>query len=305
MSRCRSPRAVPILPTSCRALPSLAPRRSLRPRPYRGLPLLIGSLLLASALACGDGGSAPATEEPAESTTGESALPETPAEVEAPESPAAPSTPASDLPVVAFLGDSLTAGYGLGEAQAFPARLEEQLQAEGLPFRAVNAGVSGDTSAGGLARLDWVLSTGPDVVVVELGPNDGLRGLDLAMTETNLRAIVRRASEAGARVLLVGMRIPPNYGPDYAGRFEELYPRLAEELDVPLVPFLLADVGGVPELNQGDGIHPTAEGQEIVAANVAPHLEPLLAAEWEERGGVPEDLAAAAGAAGEAARRHR
>ena len=189
--------------------------------------------------------------------------------------------------MVVFLGDSLTAGYGLNEGQAYPARLAERLATEGLPFRAVNAGVSGDTSAGGLARLDWVLSSQPDVVVVELGPNDGLRGLDLEMTETNLRRIVTRIQEAGARVLLVGMRIPPNYGPDYAGRFAALYPRLAEELDVPLVPFLLQGVGGVPALNQGDGIHPTAEGQRRVAANVAPYLEPLVAAEWQERGGPP------------------
>ena len=107
------------------------------------------------------------------------------------------------------------------------------------------------------------------------------------MTETNLRRIVTRIQEAGARVLLVGMRIPPNYGPDYAGRFAALYPRLAEELDVPLVPFLLQGVGGVPALNQGDGIHPTAEGQRLVAGNVAPYLEPLVAAEWQDRGGPP------------------
>lgn len=211
---------------------------------------------------------------------------------------AAPLRAGEPVRVVA-IGDSLTAGYGLSEAQAFPARLEERFAEEGLPFRAVNAGVSGDTSAGGLTRLDWVLSTEPDVVVVELGPNDGLRGLDLAMTERNLREIVRRTREAGARVLLVGLRIPPNYGPDYAGRFEALYPRLAEELDVPLVPFLLEGVGGVRDLNLGDGIHPTAEGQEVVAANVAPHLRPLVEAEWEERGGAPEEAAAAA-AAGEA-----
>ena len=192
------------------------------------------------------------------------------------------------VPTVTFLGDSLTAGYGLEESKAFPALLEERFREEGLPFRALNAGVSGDTSAGGLSRLDWLLSAEPDVVVVELGPNDGLRGLDLEMTESNLRQIVAQAREAGARVLLVGMRIPPNYGPDYAGRFQELFPRLAEELDVALVPFLLDGVGGVAELNQADGIHPTAEGQAKAADNVAPHLRPLVEAEWEERGGPPE-----------------
>lgn len=196
--------------------------------------------------------------------------------------------PADPRPVVAFLGDSLTAGYGLPASQAFPAVLEERLAERGLPFRAVNAGVSGDTSAGGLRRLDWVLSSDPDVLVVELGPNDGLRGLDLDMTEDNLRRIVTRAREAGVRVLLVGMRIPPNYGPDYAGDFQALYPRLAEELDVPLVPFLLEGVGGEAELNQGDGIHPTAEGQRLVAGNVEPLLAPLVRAEWDERGGPPD-----------------
>lgn len=189
--------------------------------------------------------------------------------------------------MVVFLGDSLTAGYGLPSAEAFPALLEERLASQGLPFRAVNAGVSGDTSAGGLARLDWVLSSDPDLLVVELGPNDGLRGLDLAMTESNLRRIVARARESGVRVLLVGMRIPPNYGPEYAGEFAALFPRLAEELDVPLVPFLLEGVGGEPDLNQGDGIHPTAAGQRVVAGNVEPHLVPLVRAEWEERGGPP------------------
>lgn len=190
-----------------------------------------------------------------------------------------------DIPTVTFLGDSLTAGYGLEESLAFPALLEARFAAEDLPFRALNAGVSGDTSAGGLARLEWVLSAEPDVVVVELGPNDGLRGLDLEMTESNLRRIVTGARQAGARVLLVGMQIPPNYGPDYASRFEALFRRLAEELEVPLVPFLLQGVGGVARLNQPDGIHPTAEGQEVVADNVAPHLRALIEAEWEERGG--------------------
>jgi len=194
-----------------------------------------------------------------------------------------------ELPTVAFLGDSLTAGYGLEESKAFPALLAERFAEEGLPFRALNAGVSGDTSAGGLSRLDWLLSAQPDVVVVELGPNDGLRGLDLEMTEANLRRIVAGARQADARVLLIGMRIPPNYGPDYAGRFQELFPRLADELDLALVPFLLDGVGGVPELNQADGIHPTAEGQAVAADNVAPHLRPLIEAEWEERGGPPAE----------------
>ena len=182
----------------------------------------------------------------------------------------------TELPTVVFLGDSLTAGYQLPEEQAWPALLAERLAEEGLPFRAVNAGVSGDTSAGGLARLDWVLRAEPDVVVVELGANDALRGQDLASTEANLRRIVERLREEGAAVLLVGLQIPPNYGPDYAQRFTALFPRLAEEQGVPLVPFLLEGVGGEAALNLADGIHPNATGHEIVAETVAPYLRPLV-----------------------------
>lgn len=194
----------------------------------------------------------------------------------APEAPPGSSAADPARPLVVFLGDSLTAGYGLPEADAYPALVEAALVAEGRPVRVVNAGVSGDTSAGGLARLDWVLQLEPDVVVVELGPNDGLRGLPLEATEANLRRIVERALAAGARVLLAGMLIPPNYGPDYAGRFAAIYPRLADELDVPLVPFLLEGVGGEPDLNLADGVHPNAAGHRRIARTVLPHLRPLL-----------------------------
>ena len=188
----------------------------------------------------------------------------------------APAARATGEPLVIFLGDSLTAGLGLAEDQAYPAVLDRRLDAEGTPVRVLNAGVSGDTTAGGLARLDWLLKQKPDVLVVGLGGNDGLRGLDLAESEKNLREIVRRGKAAGARVLLLGMRIPPNYGRDYTEQFEAMYPQIAKELDVPLVPFLLEGVGGVADLNQGDGIHPTAKGQEMVAATVAPYLEEIL-----------------------------
>lgn len=181
------------------------------------------------------------------------------------------------VPTVVFLGDSLTAGYQLSEAQAWPALLERRFASEGLPFRAINAGVSGDTSAGGLARLDWVLRAGPDVVVVELGANDAMRGQDLASTEANLRRILERLREEEVRVLLVGLQIPPNYGPDYARRFSQLFPRLAEEYDLPLVPFLLEGVGGEAALNLADGIHPNAAGHRRVAETVAPALRPLVA----------------------------
>jgi acyl-CoA thioesterase-1 len=177
---------------------------------------------------------------------------------------------------VVFLGDSLTAGLGVDGDQAFPAVVARQLAAEGLPVRMVNAGVSGDTTAGGVSRLDWILRQSPDVVVVGLGANDGLRGLDLAQTEANLRQILTRSRAAGADVLLLGMRMPPSHGPEYAERFRELFPRLARELSVPLVPFLLEGVGGDPKLNQADGIHPVAEGQRRLAANVLPLLRPMV-----------------------------
>jgi acyl-CoA thioesterase-1 len=177
---------------------------------------------------------------------------------------------------VVFLGDSLTAGLGLPADQAYPALLARELSADGFRVRVINAGVSGDTSAGGLRRLRWLLAQHPAVVVVGLGGNDALRGQPPAEIERNLREIVAQARQAGAQVLLLGMQIPPNYGPDYTGDFAAIYPRVARELHVPLVPFLLAGVGGVAELNQADGIHPTAAGQVKVAANVKPYLEQML-----------------------------
>jgi acyl-CoA thioesterase-1 len=191
--------------------------------------------------------------------------------------PATASAASARPPVVVFLGDSLTAGLGLGAADAYPAILGQRFAAQGQPIRVINAGVSGDTTAGGLRRLDWLLRQKPDVVVVGLGANDALRGADPAEIERNLREILKRSRAAGARVLLLGMRIPPNYGPDYTGRFTALYPRIAKDMNVPLVPFLLAGVGGIPDLNQADGIHPTAVGQRKVAENVYPYLRGLLA----------------------------
>jgi acyl-CoA thioesterase-1 len=194
--------------------------------------------------------------------------------------PAAPAPetrqPVRKEPLVVFLGDSLTAGLGLAENQAYPALLEKKLEEDGTPVRVLNAGVSGDTTAGGLARLDWLLGQKPDVIVVALGANDGLRALPVEQTEKNLGEIIRRSKGAGAEVLLLGMMIPPNYGPEYTTRFAEMYPRIAEDLDVPLVPFLLEGVGGVRELNLEDGIHPNAKGQEVLAENVLPYLASLL-----------------------------
>ncbi len=198
----------------------------------------------------------------------------------APQSPTpaqATGTPRPQLgPLVVFLGDSLTAGHGLPSDQSYPARLSALLAAEGHPVRIVNAGVSGDTTAGGLRRLNWLLDQKPDVLVVGLGGNDGLRGLSPEETRANLREIAVRAQAAGARVLLLGMQLPPNYGSDYTGRFAALYPALAREENVPLVPFLLEGVGGDPALNLADGIHPNAQGQERVARNVLPYLRELL-----------------------------
>ena len=185
--------------------------------------------------------------------------------------------PAPAPPLVVFLGDSLTAGYGLSEDEAYPAIVAKQLAAAGHPIRFVNAGVSGDTSAGGLRRLDWVLKQKPDVLVVGLGANDALRGQPIEGLETNLSAIVTKARGAGAKVLLLGMRIPTNYGPEYTEKFAAVYAKLAKEMKIALVPFLLEGVGGHPELTQPDGLHPTAEGQRIVAENVRPHLEKVLA----------------------------
>ena len=179
--------------------------------------------------------------------------------------------------VVVVLGDSLTAGLGVAPDEAFPAVLETRLRREGHGYRVVNAGVSGDTSAGGLRRVDWVLRSKPDVVIVALGANDGLRGLPVDGLRDNLEGIVTRLRAGGARVLLVGMRVPPNYGDDYARAFAGVFPAVARKTGVPLVPFLLDGVAGEPRLNQPDGIHPTAEGQRMIAAGLWPHLRPLLA----------------------------
>jgi acyl-CoA thioesterase-1 len=185
------------------------------------------------------------------------------------------STPV-ERPRIVALGDSLTAGYGLAQGEAYPERLQERVDAEGLPFEVVNMGVSGDTSAGGLRRVDWALEGDVRVLILALGGNDGLRGLSPADLEANLAAIIDRAQAQGARVLLCGMQMPPNLGPQYVRAFREVYPRLAREKDVELVPFLLDGVAGVGALNQPDGIHPTAEGARRIADVVWAHLEPML-----------------------------
>jgi acyl-CoA thioesterase-1 len=185
--------------------------------------------------------------------------------------------PSGGGPLVVVLGDSLTAGWRISRSEAFPAHLEKLLRERGRAVRVVNAGVSGETVAQGRARLPRLLARRPQVLVVALGVNDGLRGLPLDAAEAGLRAIVSEARAAGARVLLVGMRLPRAADPDYARRFADLYPRVASDLRVPLVPFLLEGVAGRPELHFPDGIHPIAGAQPRLAENVRPHLELVLA----------------------------
>lgn len=177
------------------------------------------------------------------------------------------------------LGDSLAAGYGLDPAQSFPGLLQTWIERDGLGYEVVNAGVSGDTTAGGLRRLGWLLRRPVDVLLVELGGNDGLRGLAPEATRSNLVSIIEttRSRHPGARVILAGMQMPPNMGADYVARFRDLFPEVAREQRCALVPHLLEGVGGVPALNQADLIHPTAAGQAVVASNVWGVLRPILA----------------------------
>lgn len=177
-----------------------------------------------------------------------------------------------------LFGDSLTAGYGLPVAQGFPARLEAALRAEGVDVQVINGGVSGDTSAGGLERIDWALADRPTHVLLALGANDALRGLDPARTEANLDAIIRKVEAAGAKLLLVGMYAPRNLGRDYVDAFDGLYRRLAERHKVPLYPFFLEGVAADPALNQPDGIHPNAEGVAVMVRNILPYVKELLGA---------------------------
>ena len=179
-------------------------------------------------------------------------------------------------PAVVFLGDSLTAGLGLPTELSFPSLIQERIEAGGLGFAVVNAGVSGDTSAGGLRRLEWALQGQPRVLVVALGGNDGLRGLPPEDLRKNLAAIIERGQQAGLSVILAGMEAPPNNGPDYTARFRQVYPDLARTYDIPLIPFLLDGVAGEPSLNQPDGIHPNPEGARRVADTVWKVLEPIL-----------------------------
>ncbi len=189
--------------------------------------------------------------------------------------PASPS-PSRARPRIVVLGDSLTAGLGLAPTEAYPHVLQQRLIDDGLDYEVVNAGVSGDTSAGGLSRLDWALEGNVRIVIVALGGNDALRGLPPEELKRNLSRIIERAQARNITVVLAGMEAPPNFGRDYAREFHDVYPALAKEYHVPLVPFLLDGVGGVTRLNQRDGIHPTSEGARILADNVWTVLKPIV-----------------------------
>lgn len=181
------------------------------------------------------------------------------------------------------LGDSLSAGLGLPAQDAFPTKLQKALQTKGIAVDMTNAGVSGDTSSGGRDRLDWSVPDGTDGVIVELGANDALRGIDPALTRTALTDIVQRLKARRIPVMLCGMVAPPNYGADYAARFNSIYPDLAKKFDVPLYPFFLEGVAADAKLNQADGIHPTAAGVDIIVGNIMPTVEAFLGTITEHR----------------------
>ncbi len=190
----------------------------------------------------------------------------------------AETQPASEKKSVVFLGDSLTAGLGVQSSEAFPSLVAEKIHAAGLPFEVENAGLSGDTTAGGLRRIDWLLQRRIDVLVIELGANDGLRGLDLKSMKTNLQTIIdkTKAKNAQVKIVLAGMQVPPNLGPEYAAGFQRVFAELTRENNATLIPFLLEGVGGQRELNQADQIHPTPAGHRIIAELVWRTLEPIL-----------------------------
>lgn len=183
-----------------------------------------------------------------------------------------------EKPVIMFFGNSITAGYGIDQSDAFSAIIQRRLDSLGYNYRVINAGLSGETTATGLSRVDWVLKTIPEIFVLELAGNDGLRGLPLGQTKKNLLAIVDkvRAANPDVKILLAGMEVPPNMGSDYASEFRAMFPAVSKTKGVPLIPFILDKVGGEPSLNLPDGIHPTEEGHLIVAETVWKYLEPLL-----------------------------
>ncbi len=237
--------------------PSVAARTRSLPLAVLSWSLILAALLLA---ACGGG-----SRETSSTTT-----------TTAP-APAASPTPAETVPKIVAFGDSLTAGYGLRPQESYPALLQKLLDADGFKYEVVNAGVSGDTSAGGVRRIDWSLEAGNvRFVILELGANDFLRGQPVGETKKNLSEIIKRAKSHDAQVLLAGMLTTTNTGRDYEVEISDAFKSLAKEYDIPLIPFFLEGVAGIDKLNQEDRIHPNAEGTKLVAATVYRHLKPLL-----------------------------
>ncbi len=220
---------------------------------------IYGILLLTLCAACGNPNSPPAE------TAKDSIQKETP-------------KPSSSIKNIVFFGNSLTAGYGLDLSEAYPALIQAKIDSLQLPYKVINAGLSGETTAGGNSRIDWILRQPVHVFVLELGGNDGLRGIPLEETEKNLQKIINKVKEKypGAKLMLAGMRVPPNMGKQYGENFHKIFGNLASDNKIAFLPFLLEGVGGEPGLNQADGIHPTAEGQKIVAENVWAVLKGLL-----------------------------
>ena len=198
-------------------------------------------------------------------------------EIELAAQPGRPNVHGSaERPHIVAFGNSLTAGLGVAPTESYPAQLQRILDAAGYAYRVVNAGVSGDTTAGGVRRVSWVLTSKPAIVILELGANDGLRGLSLRETEANLEKIIQQFQQASVTVVLAGMKLPPNYGKEYTDGFEALYRAIAKQYHLTLIPFFLDGVAGSPSLNQADGIHPTGEGYRLIVEKVFPVLEPLL-----------------------------
>jgi len=187
-----------------------------------------------------------------------------------------PGPVSAERPRIVAFGNSLTAGLGVPPDESYPARLQRTLDAAGYAYRVVNAGVSGETTAGGVRRVSWILTSKPAIVILELGGNDGLRGLSLQETKANLERIIQQFQRASVTVVLAGMKLPPNYGQDYTTGFEALFQALAKQYHLTLIPFFLDGVAGSSSLNQADGIHPTGEGYRLIVEKIFPALEPLL-----------------------------
>jgi acyl-CoA thioesterase-1 len=241
------------------------------------LTKLFSCLCLSFILLCGyDRGSAPASPFPSSSPPLEGVGPRLATNVTP--QPGQPKGPASaERPRIVAFGNSLTAGLGVPPDQSYPAHLQRTLDAAGYTYRVVNAGVSGDTTAGGIRRVSWVLNSTPAIVILELGANDGLRGLSLQETKANLERIIQQLQQASVTVVLAGMKLPPNYGQDYTTGFEALFQALAKQYHLTRIPFFLDGVAGSSSLNQADGIHPTGEGYRLIVEKIFPTLEPLLA----------------------------